>query len=125
MEEYDDLSEGPNKDGKLNLSYNNWDEMPHELFELYRSQLLGLSLSHNRILQVSNQIGKLTLMRELDLSHNQIEKIDPAIGNLLRLRKLNLSNNALTALPTELCNCQMMVRVCIGTEYARFFKFIL
>jgi Leucine-rich repeat (LRR) protein len=108
MEEYDDLSEGPNKDGSLNLSYNNWDEIPKELYKMY-SRLLKLSLSHNHILKVSNDIGKLTMIRELDLSHNFIEEVDPAIGNLVRLRSLNLSNNKITCLPSELCSCKMMV----------------
>ncbi len=119
MEEYDDLSDGPDQNGKLNLSYNEWEVMPSELHKKYRNKLVALSLSHNRLVEVSNHVGKLTLMRELDLSHNRLERIDSAIGSLIRLRTLNLTNNQLTKLPNELRECQMMVRCLFLFEAAK------
>mmetsp|Transcript_3388 Transcript_3388/g.6330 ORF Transcript_3388/g.6330 Transcript_3388/m.6330 type:complete len:279 (-) Transcript_3388:1231-2067(-) len=108
MEESDDLSSGPNEDGELNLSYYDWQEIPDVIHEQYRSQLYKLSLSHNRLLRISHQIGKLTLLKDLDLSYNNIQFVDASIGNCIRLRKLNLSNNHIETLPNEILNCVMI-----------------
>ena len=119
MEEYDDLSSGPT-DGRFNLSYNNWTEIPPELYEKYRSLLLSLSLSHNKLTHISSSTKdnhvynnlSLTLLQDLDLSHNQIEVIESgSIGKLIRLRKLNVCHNLLECLPDDLNNCLMMVRI--------------
>ena len=109
MEEYDDLTLGPNQDGSLNLSYNDWQDMPHELYQMYRDRLLSLNLSNNRLFRVSNHIEKLTLLKELNVTHNRIETIDLAIGKCIRLRKLDVSSNFLQCLPLELSNCRMLV----------------
>lgn len=108
MEEYDDLSKGPNKDGEINLSYGAWKEMPHELYDKFRSQLVKLSISHNQLSSVSHHVGYLTLLKELDLSHNKIRCIDGSIGKCVRLRKLNLSYNNIKTIPIELCSCTML-----------------
>jgi Leucine-rich repeat (LRR) protein len=109
METYDDLSNGPNPDGSLNLSYNQWEQIPTVLYELHRHQLTKLSLSHNKFSSISNQIQQLLLLQELDLSNNEIRTIDGSIGQCIRLRKLNLEHNKLTELPKEIGqNCFML-----------------
>jgi Leucine-rich repeat (LRR) protein len=108
MEESDDLSNGPNENGELNLSYYEWQEIPHEVHDQFQSQLFKLSLSHNHLLRISDHIGKLTLLKDLDLSHNRIQFVDASIGKCIRLRRLNLSNNYIQTLPDEICNCFMI-----------------
>jgi Leucine-rich repeat (LRR) protein len=108
MEESDDLSNGPNEHGELNLSYYEWQDIPDEIHDQYRSRLFKLSLSHNHLLGISHQIGKLTLLKDLDLSHNKIQFVDASIGSCIRLRRLNLSNNYIQTLPDEIYNCVMI-----------------
>jgi len=108
MEEYDDLENGPDENGSINLSYNDWDEMPIELFEEYKDRLLTLNLSHNRLLEVSHHLGKLILLKELRISNNVIESIDPCIGNCIRLRKLDVSHNRLREIPNEISRCVLL-----------------
>lgn len=107
MEDYDDLSAGPDDDGRLNLSYNSWREMPPELFQ-YASSLVSLDLRHNRLVEISADFGVLLVLRELNASNNCIEKIDPLLGKCVRLRDLDVSHNRLTQLPTELTKCLML-----------------
>jgi len=109
MESYDDLSKGPNPDGSLNLSYDQWEQIPTGIYELYRHQLTKLSLSHNKLSSVSKQIQQLLLLQDLDLSNNEIRTIDGSIGQCIRLRKLNLEHNKLTEIPKEIGqNCFML-----------------
>lgn len=108
MEEYDDLENGPNQDGSINLSYNEWAEMPEELYDKYRDRLLILNLSHNRILAVRSHVGKLILLKELNLSNNALESIDAGIGKCIRLRKLDLSHNRLRWIPQEISSCGLL-----------------
>lgn len=108
MEEYDDLENGPDENGSINLSYNDWDEMPLELYEEYKDRILALNLSHNRLLEVSHHLGKLILLKELCVSNNAIESIDPCIGNCIRLRKLDVSHNRLREIPNEISRCVLL-----------------
>lgn len=108
MEEYDDLENGPDENGSINLSYNEWTEMPEELYEEYKDRLLILNLSHNRLLEVSDHIGKLILLKELCVSNNCIESIDPCIGKCIRLRKLDISHNLVRKIPKEISKCVLL-----------------
>ena len=109
MEEYDDLTAGPNDDGNLNLSYNDYEDMPKELFDLYSHRLFYLTLSYNGLTKISENIQKLVLLKELNLSHNHIEFIEPTISCCVRLRRLDISFNKLTSLPVELSRCRLLV----------------
>lgn len=108
MEEYDDLENGPDEHGSINLSYNEWNEMPEELYEEYKDRILKLNLSHNRLLEVSHHLGKLILLKELCVSNNCIESIDPCIGKCVRLRKLDVSHNLLREVPKEISKCVLL-----------------
>ena len=50
MEEYDDLSSGPNEEGIIDLSYNNWTEIPQDLYDMYRDRLKSLRMNNNKII---------------------------------------------------------------------------
>ena len=58
MEEYDELSAGPNEEGTLDLSHNAWAELPDQLFG-FASRILTLDLSHNKLLEVEADFGKV------------------------------------------------------------------
>lgn len=108
MEEYDDITRGPDTDGHLNISYNELKELPREVYTLHKRSIRSLNLSYNNLLYLSNYIGNLVLLKELNLSHNQMERLDPAIGCCIRLRVLDVSNNLLVHIPAEIVKCQAL-----------------
>ncbi len=110
MEEYDDLSNGPNEDGSFNLSYNDWTVIPYNLCVDYSDNLIYLNLSFNKIVEITAEIGNLTLLKELNLSYNCLKKLDPAIGKCIRLRKIDVSFNQLVIFPMEvITECKLLV----------------
>lgn len=110
MEEYDDLSQGPNNDGSFNLSYNDFHTIPYDLCQDYHNRLIYLNLSHNKIVEITDQIGSLTLLKEINLSHNALKLIHIAIGKCIRLRKIDFSHNQLLSIPAEVISkCSLMV----------------
>lgn len=110
MEEYNDFSRGPDDEGKLTLSYDDWTNLPKELCDEYTDRLLFLNLSYNKLSDISGDIGKLILLKELNVSHNQIIKLDPAIGSCIRLRRLDVSHNRIVSLPVDISHCTLLVR---------------
>lgn len=63
-----------------------------------------LNLSHNRLVKIPGEIGRLTQLTKLYLNNNQIKELPPEMGQLRQLRELNLRNNKLTDLPSEMSN---------------------
>ena len=49
MEEYDELSAGPDEDGRFNLSYNDWTIMPYDRCTGYSNRLIYLNISLNHM----------------------------------------------------------------------------
>lgn len=108
MEEYDDLSAGPNDEGILNLSHNTWKVLPPELND-FTHTILHLQMKNCQLTLIPEQIGNLILLKSLDVSLNNIEKIDGAIGKCLRLRKLNVEKNRIECFPDEIGQCILLV----------------
>lgn len=108
MEEYDELTSGP-KEGSLDLSHGQYKEFPIELVQLYRNELVKLSMAFNNLQKISPIVGQLHLLQVLNLSNNELHTIDQAISQCIRLKKLNLSHNKLTNFPIELgIHCNML-----------------
>lgn len=110
MEDYDDLANGPNDDGHLDLSHNTWKTLPPEINNFCQT-LQSLALANNQLSSIPQSIGNLVLLRSLDVSYNQIDTIDPAIGKCIRLQSLNVSNNRVNKLPAELGSCTMLEQI--------------
>lgn len=58
-------------------------ELPDQLFE-FSSRLLVLDLSHNKLVEVEADFGKLNLLSTLKLNNNLITSIHPNIGMCIR-----------------------------------------
>ncbi|GMH65454.1 hypothetical protein TrRE_jg3089, partial [Triparma retinervis] len=101
MEEYDELSAGPNETGAIDLSHSAWAELPDQLFE-FSSRLLTLDLSHNKLVEVEADFGKLNLLSTLKLNNNLITSIHPNIGMCIRLKNLNLNGNRIGEIPKQI-----------------------
>mmetsp|Transcript_1334 Transcript_1334/g.2384 ORF Transcript_1334/g.2384 Transcript_1334/m.2384 type:complete len:256 (-) Transcript_1334:1552-2319(-) len=107
MEEYDELSAGPNEEGKLDLSHNAWAELPDQLFG-FASRILTLDLSHNKLVEVEADFGKLFVLSNLNLEGNIITSIHPNLGKCIRLKTINLSGNRIGEIPKEIGNCTLL-----------------
>ncbi|XP_074638252.1 protein flightless-1 homolog [Acropora palmata] len=78
----------------IDFSHNQLKEVPPELENA--KALIVLSLSHNKISVISNQLFiNLTDLIYLDLGNNQIESIPPQLRRLVHLQTLILNNNPL------------------------------
>ncbi|GMI26097.1 hypothetical protein TeGR_g5107 [Tetraparma gracilis] len=107
MEEYDELSAGPNEHGALDLSHSAWAELPDQLFA-FSHRLLSLNLAHNKLVEVEADFGKLDLLSDLNLEGNLITQIHPNIGKCIRLKTLNLNSNRIGSIPDEIGNCTLL-----------------
>lgn len=83
----------------FNFSRNQLSEVPRELCLLPLQVLL---LSNNKLTSLPKEIGKMSLLTELDASGNQITQLPMTIGDLFNLRALNLKNNQLGLLPLRM-----------------------
>ncbi|CAH3013556.1 unnamed protein product [Porites evermanni] len=78
----------------IDFSHNQLKEVPPELENA--KALIVLSLSHNKISVISNQLFiNLTDLIYLDLGNNLIESIPPQLRRLVNLQTLILNNNPL------------------------------
>jgi Leucine-rich repeat (LRR) protein len=116
MEEYDELSVGPDKKGVLDLSHNAWSELPDILFT-YSTTLLSLDLSMNKLTEVEPDFGKLKCLSSLNLRGNMIERVSPNIGMCIRLKYINLSENRISEIPGSIGNCTLLEEMYLGSNY--------
>lgn len=91
---------------KILVLVNNWSsnnkikEIPFEIFDLHRLEIL--TLQNNEIRIIPPQITHLSKLKHLNLCSNLIEEIPPELGKLVKLTILDLTNNKIKDLPEEL-----------------------
>ena len=88
------------RDGQLCLNGFGLLEVPEELFRL--THLSSLELSRNEITNLPDGFSALTNLRSLSLDNNRIEAIPSWITNLRSLRWLILDDNCIERLPAEM-----------------------
>ena len=115
MEEYDELSSGPNASGALDLSHGAWASLPPELYT-YAPRLITLHLQNNEISEVGDEFGNLYMLSHLNLERNSIKSLSDTIGSCLRLRDLNLGFNKLTSVPSSLSKCVLLERLYLNNN---------
>jgi Leucine-rich repeat (LRR) protein len=74
-------------------------------FEKLPPNLTKLSLSNNRLQEISIHLTTLRQLKELDLSDNKISNIPDHIKDLSELEDLKLDRNLLEELPQVLAKC--------------------
>jgi len=67
-----------------------------------------LDLSHNKLVEVEADFGKLNLLSTLNLNNNLITSIHPNIGLCIRLKTLNISGNRIGEIPKQIGKCTLM-----------------
>eukprot|EP00040_Diaphanoeca_grandis_P025298 m.139913 g.139913 ORF g.139913 m.139913 type:complete len:982 (-) comp30090_c0_seq3:440-3385(-) len=84
---------------ELDLSFNNYTQVPAEAFKTTQLQLLNLS--HNNITAVTSEAFEYTFnLQTLDLSHNNIAILEVELVNTFPiLGTLDVSNNNIWAMP--------------------------
>lgn len=107
---FDDLFDAsliPDENGVLNLQNNHWVTLD-DIVWTYAHVLLVLNVSCNQLVQISESVGNLKLLRELLLANNRIEIIPVQIARCVNLRKLDLHRNRLKELPSGLQHCERL-----------------
>ena len=88
----------------LELSKNNFLEIPKEIFEILT--LKKIYLSDNQISDLPNEIINLKDLEYLFLDNNAIVEVPRSLFELKRVKKISLRNNNLKSLPSELKNIE-------------------
>lgn len=83
----------------LDLSRNQLTSLPREVCILPLQTLL---VAHNRLVSLPEELGRMSVLAELDAGCNEIIKLPSRMGDLSRLRCLDLRSNLLVQLPIEL-----------------------
>lgn len=84
----------------LDLSQNNFKQIPHSITRI--KHLEGLDLSGNPIEVFPDFLAQLPLLHQLNLSDNRIEQLPNDINRLQQLVELRLANNTIRKLPDTL-----------------------
>lgn len=86
---------------RLDLSQNNFNNLPVEIGLLTSLQEFKLCLNFRVPFSLPKEIGKLTQLVNFKLSGNSLESLPEEIANLNSLRIFDVSNNDLRYLPKE------------------------
>ncbi|RWX51844.1 hypothetical protein VU01_10733 [Candidatus Electrothrix marina] len=85
---------------KLDVSFNKLTELPPDIVQL--NNLLKLELTGNQLTELPSQLFQLTKLIELDLGGNQLSKLSSDINQLINLTGLYLTGNRHISLPPQL-----------------------
>lgn len=84
----------------LYLDYNQLTELPSEIGEL--SKLEVLSAANNSISILPSTLSNLLNLKRVELSHNALKEFPIVLCNLKRLDLLDLSHNHIETVPSEI-----------------------
>ncbi|MEI7526867.1 MAG: leucine-rich repeat domain-containing protein, partial [Mariniphaga sp.] len=97
------------------LSDNLLEKIPKEISTL-SDHLIFLDLSHNNINSLPTELWDLDSLQCLQLSFNEIPSIPESIRGLQNLKNLDVSYNRLTFLPAELFNLNNLSRLSVRSN---------
>lgn len=70
-----------------------------------------LSLRHQQLRKIPDEVFLLKNLEILDLSKNKLQELPPQIAELTALQQLDVSSNKLTTLPHELGGCNRLTKI--------------
>ena len=103
----------------LRFYYNDFKSFPQEVFELPKS-VLRINVSFNKILSVSNNIGRLSHLQMLDLSYNKLQSLPEEISLLVNLEELYIDNNSLLTLPKNVVKLNKLLILFVFKNNKKF-----
>lgn len=80
-----------------NLSYNDFDKIPHTVFSLHK--LENLNMMHNSVSVIPKDMSQLTNLTHLYLSHNDIFSVPDSLSACKNLNVLCLHHNHISHIP--------------------------
>jgi Leucine-rich repeat (LRR) protein len=98
----------------LVLSANKFTEVPQAIFSLVQLDTFNFAYNSLGSGSISSDIGKLTLLRNLDLSGCRLASLPDSIGGLVSLRVLEIFKNNLTTLPESISGLKLLTQLKAG-----------
>lgn len=89
---------------KLTLSKKKLKEIPPEVYQFKKLQILNLS--KNSLKEIPAAISQLQNLQDINFSSNEITAIAASIGTMQNLIHINLNRNLIEAIPPEIGNLQ-------------------
>ena len=87
--------------------------------------LKGINCSNNNLLNITDEIYKLTSLEFLDFSHNKIQNTSENITKLINLKTIKLDNNKLSSLAKSIEKLDNLeVLTCSNNNFSHFPVFI-
>ena len=93
----------------LTLSHNKLQALPEDLCLL--RQLKKLAVQHNKLRDLNLSIGQLENLESLDLRANELTFLPASIGQLVSLKHLDLSENQLSQLVLSICDLANLEKI--------------
>lgn len=112
--------ETASKTGVLQLSNQKLKEIPMDVYNL-SEVLRSLDVSKNKITTLSEDIGKLKLVKQFNIESNRVEVITAAIVNMKKLEMFNASNNMLVRLPEKFALLSNLKQVYLNSNKIKDF----
>ncbi|KVI06405.1 Leucine-rich repeat-containing protein [Cynara cardunculus var. scolymus] len=89
---------------------------PDEVLELDKS-VRTLDLTHNKLVDVPEEISKLINMQRLllllNVSHNKLKSLPESTGSCFSLEELQANENSIEELPTSVCSLIHLKSLCL------------
>mmetsp|Transcript_7853 Transcript_7853/g.22426 ORF Transcript_7853/g.22426 Transcript_7853/m.22426 type:complete len:942 (+) Transcript_7853:237-3062(+) len=97
--------------GYLNLTYNQWLELPEQVASFLKHQghhLKALNLEGNNTFALPDVLDRMSMLVSLNIGGNQLMDIPDSIRKLQCLTTVCLEKNNLSVLPDALAECQAL-----------------
>lgn len=95
----------------IDLGHKKILKLPHEIIEVLKVALERLLLSHNRLMDLPNDIGLCKRLRYLNLRANNFVSIPEPVLELPELTILDMSKNMLSEIPKGLMRVRKSLKV--------------
>lgn len=108
------------KTGVLQLADYKLKDIPVEALQL-SEVLRSLDLSKNRLTNLTDDICKFKLLKQLKLDANKIQSLPNSMSNMRKLEILNVSNNLITCLPETFSKLNNLKQVYLNHNSLKLF----